>query len=84
MKWICRILRGGQIFLGIIASLVLIDMLILEGKIKLWIIAIANTTDASPFSTDGQSNWIFILGVVIVIGITWLILNKLKEKKRKQ
>jgi LPXTG-motif cell wall-anchored protein len=80
MKWINKVLRGFQIFLGIIVSLVTFDMLVLGGKIKLWIIAVANTTSASPFSTDGQSNWIFIL---LGLGVILLIYLILKEKKQK-
>jgi LPXTG-motif cell wall-anchored protein len=79
MKWINKVLRGFQIFLGIIVSLVAFDMLALGGKIKLWIIAVANTTSASPFSTDGQSNWIFIL---LGLGIILLIYIILRERKK--
>jgi LPXTG-motif cell wall-anchored protein len=79
MYWINKVLRGFQIFLGIIVSLVAFDMLALGGKIKLWIIAVANTTSASPFSTDGQSNWIFIL---LGLGIILLIYIILRERKK--
>lgn len=79
MKWIFKVLRCLQIFLGIVVSIVAFDMLVLGGKIKLWIIAVANTTSASPFSTDGQSNWIFIL---LGLGIILLIYIILREKKK--
>ena len=73
MKWIKKLIRCMQVFILAIVSLVSFDMLVLGGKIKLWIIAKANTTSASPFSTDGQSNWVLIfvgMGVVILLG--WL------------
>ena len=73
-----------QVFILAIISLVSFDMLVLGGKIKLWIIAVANTTSASPFSTDGQSNWILIfVGLGIVAFLAWLLAysnNKAKEK----
>ena len=60
--------------MAIPAILVAFDMLVLRGKIKLWIIAVANTTDYSPFSTDGQSNWVYLLVTIgVIIGIAILV-----------
>jgi len=73
MKLICKWLKAFQVFLGTVVLLVAFDMLVLGGKIKLWIIAVANTTSASPFSSDGQMNWILILVILNLIGIIGLI-----------
>ena len=57
-----------------VASMIIIDMLILGGKMKLVILALGNTSNYSPFSTDGQSNWVlvlFLIGTIIFIG--WLL-----------
>jgi len=80
MKWICKLIKSFQIFLGAVVFLVGFDMLILGGKIKLWIIAVGNTTNSSPFSTDGQSNWILILVIIGIILLSYIVL-KLLEKK---
>lgn len=85
MKWICRCLKAFQIFIGAVAVLVAFDMLFLGGSIKLWIIAVANTTSASPFSSDGQSNWMLLLVMLNVscMGcITYYMLSGRDFKKR--
>jgi len=86
MKWIRRTLRCFQIFLGAVAFLVGFDMLILGGKIKLWWIAMGNTTSSSPFSTDGQSNWILILIIVGVVLLVAYLLNTpiFRDKEEKE
>lgn len=59
-------------------------MILLKGKLKLLWIAVANTTSASPFSTDGQSNYMLILTLLItgiVAYISYKILEKFSEDK---
>ena len=75
MKWIIKLLKIFQLFLISIISLVAIDTFILGGKMKLWFIAVANTTSASPFSTDGQMNFIFIFFGIIVALCNQLMRN---------
>ena len=63
----------------LLSAIISIDMILLKGKLKLLWIAVANTTSASPFSTDGQSNYMIILtliGVGLLSYILWIILNK--------
>jgi hypothetical protein len=63
------VLRGVRMFLVGLVSLVLLDMFVLHGWLKDFFVR-ANTSDYSPFSTDGQSNWILVLisiGVILVI-----------------
>lgn len=68
LRWIYMTL------LGWIIITVPIDTYILGGKIKLWIIAKANTTSASPYSTDGQMNIIIVIISIcgLIIGGTYL------------
>ena len=82
MKWIRRIFRSMQVFIGVIISLVAFDMLVLGGKIKLWIIAVANTTTSSPFSTDGQSNWMLLfIGIGVIAFLAYLNRKFTPEKQ---
>ena len=75
MKWIERFFKGMQVFLLSVAGLILIDMLILGGKIKLIILALGNTSDYSPFSSDGQMNWILLLVIGIMILMIYIFLK---------
>ena len=52
-------------------SLILIDMFILGGKLK-DIFVRANTSDYSFFSTDGQSNYVLLFNIFIVVMLLWL------------
>lgn len=72
------LLRTFQVFLGVLASLILLDMFILKGKLKYAWIAYANTTSTSPFSTDGQSNYMLLL-VIMGVAIGTFILFKVLE-----
>jgi len=81
-----KLLKGFRLFLIMLVSSILCDMFILHGKIKLFIIAVANTTEISPFSTDGQSNWILILVIIIVlllISILTQLYNEDSDKEKK-
>jgi uncharacterized membrane protein len=85
MKMICKALKCFQVFCGAVAFLVAFDMLVLGGKIKLWVIAVANTTSYSPFSTDGQSNWLFIftiIGIGLLSYLAYRLLDSKKENKK--
>ena len=73
MKYFKKFIRCFQIFIGIIAFIVGFDMLVLHGKLKLLWIAMANTTSSSPFSTDGQSNWMLILIIIAIIIVTYIL-----------
>lgn len=85
MRCLCKMFRCLQISIAIIAGFILLDMLVLGGKIKLWFIAVANTTSSSPFSTDGQSNWMLLLimlNVGCVAGLCYHVFSgrKIKDK----
>lgn len=82
-RYIFKIMYLGSF---ILSGLILLDTLVLRGSLKLLWIAVANTTSASPFSTDGQSNYICV-GVFIIIGlICYLIYRTIvaidKEEKK--
>ena len=65
---------GWMLFLGFIASSVTIDTFVLGGKLKLWWIAVANTTNSSPYSTDGQSNIVIIVVCLsAIVALAWII-----------
>jgi len=81
MKRLLKCIIVGCWFLSIIIS---IDMFLLKGKLKLLWIAVANTTSSSPFSTDGQSNYMLILTLLIagiVAYIAYKILDNFSEVK---
>lgn len=69
-------------FLTFIIISVPIDTYILGGKIKLWIIAKANTTSASPFSTDGQMNIVIV--IVSIIGLMVAVHLLFGREKKKE
>ena len=79
-----KILKIIYSFAFALSGIVAVDTLLLGGKLKLIWIALANTTSASPFSTDGQSNYI-IIGVFLIVGLLayWLYRtsNKIMKKK---
>lgn len=55
-------------YLIVLEALILADMFILKGYLKDFFVR-ANTSDISPFSTDGQSNYILILLILVIIFI---------------
>jgi len=80
MKHILKLIIGISWFLS---GIVLFDMFVLHGKLKLIWIALANTSDYSPFSTDGQSNYMFV-AVFIIIGFIGYFLYLLSIKDNKE
>ena len=68
-------LRGIRALLIILGFLILGDMFILHGKIKYLILALGNTTDYSPFSTDGQSNYIVLFLILILVIVISILLR---------
>ena len=80
-----KILKGFNAFLMIVLGLILVDMLILGGKIKIFILALGNTSDYSPFSTDGQSNWCLILVILLfIIVISAIIYSRLLNRDEEE
>jgi hypothetical protein len=77
---IIKMLKGFKIFLIGIASSILIDMFILGGKLKDFLVK-ANTSDISPYSTDGQMNYICLLTIVICIILVYILITLLKKPK---
>lgn len=79
-----RLFKCLYLFAFALSSIVAIDTLVLGGKLKLLWIAVANSTSSSPFSTDGQSNYILI-GVFLVIGLLAYLIYRviMKEDKKK-
>ena len=78
-----RLLKVIRFCLVSMVLLVLIDMFILGGKLK-DILVKANTSDYSPFSTDGQSNYIFIfLAIIVCAIISYAILRILNSDNKK-
>lgn len=59
-----------------LSGIVTLDTLLLGGRLKLLWIAVANTSSSSPFSTDGQSNYILI-GVFLIVGLLAYIVYKI-------
>ena len=79
-----RLLKVIRFCLVSMVLLVLIDMFILGGKLK-DILVKANTSDYSFFSTDGQSNYIFIMVTLLAISFTsYIILRFTRGKNENQ
>ena len=80
MRKIKRLVRVLSVMwagvLAFIAVSVTVDTYVLHGFLKLWWIAVANTTSSSPFSTDGQSNIITVIVAVTGIAILTYICMK--------
>lgn len=71
-------LRVFRVFLIGIASSIIIDMFILGGKLK-DILVKANTSDISPYSSDGQMNYICLLTIVIAVIVCYILILLLKK-----
>lgn len=90
MEKIRLFFKGIQIFSIVLGLSILTDMFILGGKIKLFIKAYANTTDYSPFSTDGQSNYVLLFVIFIVIVAVYILfkllghLDEIVDEKEKE
>ena len=60
-------MKGFSIFCFGVATSILLDMFVFKAYLKNLLVK-ANTSSYSPYSTDGQSNWVLIL-VFVAIGI---------------
>jgi hypothetical protein len=71
-----KLLKATRVFLLTLITLILLDMFVLGAWLKNFFVR-ANTSDYSPFSTDGQSNWVLVLVCVIALIIIIYIIGKL-------
>jgi len=67
MKATRKVMEGFSIFCFGVATSILLDMFVFKAYLKNLLVK-ANTSSYSPYSTDGQSNWVLIL-VLVGIGI---------------
>ena len=65
-------MKGFSIFCFGVATSILLDMFIFKAYLKNFLVR-ANTSSYSPYSTDGQSNWVLILVLVGVGIVAYLI-----------
>lgn len=72
-----KIIKIYSLILLSLSSITFIDTYILHGKLKLLYLCYANTTNPNPFTTDGQSNLLFILiALTLWAIITYYMLGK--------
>ena len=67
MKAARKAMKGFSIFCFGVATSIILDMFVFKAYLKNLLVR-ANTSSYSPYSTDGQSNWVLIL-VLFGVGI---------------
>jgi hypothetical protein len=72
---VLKALRLFRLFLVGLASTILLDMFVFKAFLKNLLVR-ANTSDVSPFSTDGQSNYILIIVAITAVAVISYILYR--------